>query len=62
VRAAARAELRHVHHGLSFEDAARARRHALTHALLFVLGFTIVFVLLGAGATTLGRCSPRTAT
>jgi cytochrome c-type biogenesis protein len=41
--------------GMSFEDAARARRHALTHALLFVLGFTIVFVLLGAGATTLGR-------
>ena len=41
--------------GLSFEDAARARRHALTHALLFVLGFTAVFVLLGAGATTLGR-------
>jgi cytochrome c-type biogenesis protein len=40
---------------MSFEDAARARRHALTHALLFVLGFTIVFVLLGAGATTLGR-------
>jgi cytochrome c-type biogenesis protein len=41
--------------GMSFEDAARARRHALTHALLFVLGFTIVFVLLGAGPTTLGR-------
>ena len=41
--------------GMSFEDAARARRHALTHALLFVLGFTVVFVLLGAGATTLGR-------
>jgi cytochrome c-type biogenesis protein len=41
--------------GLSFEDATRARRHALTHALLFVLGFTIIFVLLGAGATTLGR-------
>jgi cytochrome c-type biogenesis protein len=41
--------------GMSFDDATRARRHALTHALLFVLGFTIVFVLLGAGATTLGR-------
>jgi cytochrome c-type biogenesis protein len=41
--------------GLSFDDATRARRHALTHALLFVLGFTLVFVLLGAGATTLGR-------
>ncbi len=41
--------------GLSFDDVSRARRHALTHALLFVLGFTIIFVLLGAGATTLGR-------
>jgi cytochrome c-type biogenesis protein len=41
--------------GLSFEDVARARRNALTHALLFVSGFTLIFVLLGAGATTLGR-------
>lgn len=41
--------------GLSFDDLTRARRTALVHALLFVAGFTLVFVLLGAGATTLGR-------
>jgi cytochrome c-type biogenesis protein len=31
------------------------RRVALGHALLFVLGFSLVFVLLGASATALGR-------
>ena len=41
--------------GLSFDDVTRSRRAALVHALLFVAGFTLVFVLLGAGATTLGR-------
>lgn len=41
--------------GLSFDAAARERRLALLHALLFVLGFTLVFVLLGAASTTLGR-------
>src|SRR5688500_20149710 len=31
------------------------RRVALLHALLFVAGFSLVFVLLGASATALGR-------
>jgi cytochrome c-type biogenesis protein len=31
------------------------RRQALAHALLFVLGFSLVFVLLGLSATALGR-------
>lgn len=41
--------------GLSFDDVTRARRAALVHALLFVAGFTLVFVLLGAASTSLGR-------
>lgn len=41
--------------GLSLEDVSRSRRIALVHALLFVAGFTIVFLALGATATALGR-------
>ena len=41
--------------GLSLEDVTRARRTALVHALLFITGFTLIFVTLGATATTLGR-------
>jgi len=41
--------------GLSLEDVTRARRTALVHALLFILGFTLIFVALGATATSLGR-------
>jgi cytochrome c-type biogenesis protein len=41
--------------GLSLEDVSRARRAAVTHALLFVLGFTLIFLALGAAATTLGQ-------
>ncbi len=41
--------------GLSLEDVANARRAALTHSLLFVLGFSMIFVALGAGATALGQ-------
>ena len=41
--------------GLSLEDVARARRAAFVHALLFVLGFTLIFLALGASATALGR-------
>jgi cytochrome c-type biogenesis protein len=41
--------------GLSLEDVQRARRVALVHALLFVLGFTLIFLALGASATVLGR-------
>ena len=41
--------------GLTLEDVQRSRRIALVHSLLFVLGFTLVFLALGATATTLGR-------
>lgn len=41
--------------GMSLDDVQRMRRSTLIHALLFVLGFTIVFVLLGATATAVGR-------
>jgi cytochrome c-type biogenesis protein len=41
--------------GLSLEDVQRARRVALVHSLLFVLGFSLVFLALGATATTIGR-------
>lgn len=41
--------------GLSLEDMERRRRVAVTHALAFVSGFTIIFVILGASATALGR-------
>ncbi|MBM4194347.1 MAG: cytochrome c biogenesis protein CcdA [Gemmatimonadetes bacterium] len=40
--------------GLSVEDVTKARRAALVHAVLFIAGFTLIFMLLGAGATTLG--------
>ena len=41
--------------GLGLEDASRARRTTLTHAVLFVVGFSLIFVLLGAGASALGQ-------
>lgn len=41
--------------GMSLDDVQRVRRSTLVHALLFILGFTIVFVLLGATATAVGR-------
>ncbi len=41
--------------GVGFEDLTRARRSALLHAFLFVLGFTLIFIALGATATVLGR-------
>ena len=41
--------------GVGFDDLTRARRSALIHALLFVTGFTLIFVALGASATVLGR-------
>ena len=41
--------------GLSLEDVQRSRRIALIHSLLFVLGFTLIFLALGATATTVGR-------
>jgi cytochrome c-type biogenesis protein len=41
--------------GLSLDDMQHARRTAFVHTLLFVAGFTIVFLVLGASATVLGR-------
>jgi cytochrome c-type biogenesis protein len=41
--------------GVGFDELGSSRRAALTHALLFVLGFTLIFVALGASATVLGR-------
>jgi len=41
--------------GMSLDDVARARRLALIHALLFVAGFSLIFLALGASATLLGR-------
>jgi cytochrome c-type biogenesis protein len=35
-------------------DAVRRRRVTVTHAVFFVLGFTIVFLALGAGASAFG--------
>jgi cytochrome c-type biogenesis protein len=41
--------------GMTLDDVARARRVALIHSLLFVLGFSLIFLALGASATLLGR-------
>jgi cytochrome c-type biogenesis protein len=41
--------------GMSLPEMSDRRRAALGHALLFVLGFSLVFILLGASATALGR-------
>jgi cytochrome c-type biogenesis protein len=40
--------------GMGLEEVQKARRAALVHSLLFVLGFTLIFLALGATATTLG--------
>jgi len=41
--------------GLSLDDVQRSRRVTLVHSLLFIAGFTIVFLILGATATVLGQ-------
>jgi cytochrome c-type biogenesis protein len=41
--------------GMTLPEVSNRRRAALIHALLFVGGFSLVFVLLGASATALGR-------
>ena len=41
--------------GVGFDELGSSRRAALVHASLFVLGFTLIFVALGASATVLGR-------
>ncbi|MEO7996257.1 MAG: cytochrome c biogenesis protein CcdA, partial [Gemmatimonadaceae bacterium] len=41
--------------GMGLEDITRARRTTLVHAVLFVVGFSSIFILLGAGATLIGQ-------
>jgi cytochrome c-type biogenesis protein len=41
--------------GMTLPEAGVRRRAALVHAVLFVGGFSLVFILLGASATALGR-------
>ena len=41
--------------GMGLEDITRARRTTLVHAFLFVIGFSAIFVMLGAGATLVGQ-------
>jgi cytochrome c-type biogenesis protein len=41
--------------GMTRPESGVQRRATLAHALLFILGFTLVFILLGATATALGR-------
>ena len=41
--------------GMSIDDVQRSRRIAVVHSLLFILGFTLVFLALGATATVIGR-------
>ena len=41
--------------GLSLEDVQTARRAAIIHSVLFILGFTLIFLALGAAATAVGQ-------
>jgi cytochrome c-type biogenesis protein len=41
--------------GMTLPEMGGRRRTALVHALLFVAGFSLIFILLGASATALGR-------
>ena len=41
--------------GMSLEEVQSSRRTALIHSLLFILGFTIIFLAFGATASVLGR-------
>src|SRR5687768_3607538 len=41
--------------GMTLPEVSGRRRAALIHALLFIGGFSLVFILLGASATALGR-------
>ena len=41
--------------GMTLHEVAGRRRAALAHAILFVGGFSLIFILLGASATALGR-------
>jgi cytochrome c-type biogenesis protein len=41
--------------GMSLDEVQTSRRTALVHSLLFILGFTMVFMALGASASALGH-------
>jgi cytochrome c-type biogenesis protein len=41
--------------GMSLPEVTDRKRPALIHAVLFVAGFSVIFILLGASATALGR-------
>ena len=41
--------------GMSLDDVERSPRAALVHSLLFVAGFTLIFLALGATATVIGQ-------
>ncbi len=41
--------------GMTLTEVVGRRRAALVHAILFVAGFSLIFILLGASATALGR-------
>jgi cytochrome c-type biogenesis protein len=41
--------------GMSLDEVQSARRTAVLHSLLFITGFTIIFLALGASASALGR-------
>ena len=41
--------------GMTVDEASSTRRIAVVHALLFTLGFTLIFLALGASASALGR-------
>ena len=41
--------------GMSLDEMGERRHTAIVHALLFIGGFTLIFMALGAGATAVGR-------
>ncbi len=41
--------------GMNYEDLQGSRKDTLVHALLFVVGFSLIFLALGAGATVFGQ-------
>ncbi len=41
--------------GMGLEDVTRSRRTTMLHAFMFVIGFSLIFVALGAGATAIGQ-------
>jgi cytochrome c-type biogenesis protein len=41
--------------GLSLENVQRSRRTVMIHSILFIIGFSLIFIAMGATATILGR-------